>query len=147
MSNSFTPVVHQPTRTTANTHDNLLERICLFAAVFEQRRTTTTVGIRLHTAEVAGSSPASPTQKSTTLHVKRGTHEAGRMLFRPFLRQFYANPPEQRNASTKSATDESVDFTRAARSEEERVDQKCNNHYITLVPIIGSGSLGQERKQ
>jgi hypothetical protein len=41
----FTPVVHQPTRTTANTHDNLLERICLFAGVFEQGRTTTTVWI------------------------------------------------------------------------------------------------------
>src|SRR5215217_2424700 len=65
----FTPVVHQPTRTTANTHDNLLERICLFAGVFEQRRTTTTVGICLHTAEVAGSNPASPTPG---LPAKRG---------------------------------------------------------------------------
>jgi hypothetical protein len=31
-----TPVVHQPTRTTANTHENLLDRTCLFAGVFEQ---------------------------------------------------------------------------------------------------------------
>jgi hypothetical protein len=61
---SFTPVVHQPTRTTANTHDNLLEIICLFAGVFEQRRTTVTVWICFHTAEVAGSNPASPTSKN-----------------------------------------------------------------------------------
>src|SRR3712207_2902556 len=59
----FTPVVHQPTQTTANNHDNLVEGICLFAGISERQRTTTTLWICLHTAEVAGSNPASPTQK------------------------------------------------------------------------------------
>jgi hypothetical protein len=45
LRSSFTPVLHQPTRTTANRHDNLLEIICLFAGVFKQGRTTTTFWI------------------------------------------------------------------------------------------------------
>jgi hypothetical protein len=36
---SFTPVVHQPTRTMANNRGTLPERIGRFAGVFEQRRT------------------------------------------------------------------------------------------------------------
>ncbi len=58
-----TPIVHQPARTAANNRGTSPERIGRFAGVFEQRRTSTTLWICLHTAEVAGSNPASPTQK------------------------------------------------------------------------------------
>jgi hypothetical protein len=81
----FTPVVHQPTRTTANTNDNLLERICLFAGVFEQRRTTTTVWICLCTAEVRGSNPLGSTLKMWIFAGKTLTRKKGRIKIQPFL--------------------------------------------------------------
>src|SRR5215208_2700113 len=69
-----TPVLHQPTRTTVNIHDNLLERICLFAGVFEQRRTTTTLWICLCTVQVRGSNPLGSTHFWLDLQVKCDSH-------------------------------------------------------------------------
>jgi hypothetical protein len=60
---SFTLVVHQPTRTPANKHETFSDKIRHFAGISERQRTTTTLWICLHTAEVAGSSPASLTKK------------------------------------------------------------------------------------
>src|SRR5215218_7722832 len=54
---SFTPVVHQPTRTTANIHECSQRQIRDFAGISEQLRNITKVWIRLHTAEVRGSNP------------------------------------------------------------------------------------------
>src|SRR5215216_6806269 len=59
-TSSCTPVVHQPTRTAVNVHDNLQERICLFAGVIEQRRTTTMLWICFCTVEGVGSNPSAP---------------------------------------------------------------------------------------
>jgi hypothetical protein len=53
--------VQQLMRTTANIHDNLKERIFLFAGTFEHRRILANLRIHLHMAEVAGSIPASLT--------------------------------------------------------------------------------------
>jgi hypothetical protein len=38
----FTPVVHQPMRTTANKHESFLTQIPDFAGIFEQQRTIAT---------------------------------------------------------------------------------------------------------
>ena len=64
---SFTPVVHQPTRTVANGREILLGRMPQFTGISEHRRTSATPCLRLHTAEVAGSKPASRTQKTCRL--------------------------------------------------------------------------------
>jgi hypothetical protein len=42
---SFTPVVHQPTRTPANKHETFSDKIRRFAGISERQRTTTTLWI------------------------------------------------------------------------------------------------------
>src|SRR5919112_1534157 len=64
---SFTPVVHQPTRTPANKHETCSDKVRHFPGISERHRTTMTSWICLHTAEDAGSIPASPTVKSGVL--------------------------------------------------------------------------------
>src|SRR5215218_4823231 len=44
-----------------NMGDRIYANMCLFAGISKRQRTTTTLCIRLHTAEVGGSNPASPT--------------------------------------------------------------------------------------
>src|ERR671913_391278 len=58
----FTAVVrHRPNLYRGNKHETDSEEMRTFAGLSERQRTTTTLWICLHTAEVAGSIPASPT--------------------------------------------------------------------------------------
>src|SRR5215204_7250023 len=59
----------------------------LFAGISERQRTTTTLWPCLHTAEDAGSIPASPTCKSRILQAKRKCKERLGPYTRPFLHQ------------------------------------------------------------
>src|SRR5215210_8017429 len=56
-------LVHQPTRTTPNTHDNLQAIICLFTGISELPRTSVKASVLPYKEGVAGSTPASPTYK------------------------------------------------------------------------------------
>ena len=56
-------LVHQPTRTTMNVCEFTQRQKDGFAGISEHWRTATTLWICLHTAEVAGSNPASPTSE------------------------------------------------------------------------------------
>jgi hypothetical protein len=56
-----TPVVHQPTRTTASRGDGTEAKIGGFAGVFGQRRTVAVPSLRVDAEEVSGSNPLSPT--------------------------------------------------------------------------------------
>jgi hypothetical protein len=59
------------TPTQANIHDIQWEKMCLFAGISGHRRITTTLWICLHTAEVAGSNPASSTQEKVATAKRR----------------------------------------------------------------------------
>jgi hypothetical protein len=83
-----TPIVHQPRRTTVNTPDNPQVRISLFAGDSERGRRTATLLPCIHTAEVAGSNPASPTPKVPASGRKR---EALNFQIGGFLLQLYCN--------------------------------------------------------
>jgi hypothetical protein len=56
-----TPVVHQPTRTTASGGDGTETKIGDFAGVFEHQRTVAVSFLRIDAEEVGGSNPLSPT--------------------------------------------------------------------------------------
>src|SRR5215212_4908743 len=83
---SFTPLLHQRRRTTTNLHEKPKVEMFHFAGIFEQSRTSTEERLCLHTAEDAGSIPASPTRKKCCFAGKNTECENWRRrLSRPFV--------------------------------------------------------------
>jgi hypothetical protein len=56
-----TPLVHQPTRTTANKRGETRRKIYYFAGIFEHRRTTMAASLCIDAEVASGSNPLSPT--------------------------------------------------------------------------------------
>ena len=131
-----TPVVHQPTQTMANKRDYLQKGKGHFAGISERQRTATTLRICLHTAEDAGSIPASPTVKSGVLPAvphkalvakkSAATSATGPPLCLSILDRVIANPLSQSSpAKTRGGSRSIVSSDANAQPNEHGTGAPC----------------------